>query len=151
MRQAKVKVLVIKSIKATVTSLLFLLALGSSFARAEGGAASPTDLGFFFTDYLTMQIGWDWAKGSGADATGFHIYCGNKLDVDSTGSWTADQVLDVPSKDARQFLVGPAIDAILNQYGTKVLVDCVVLPYNASGEAGELGGPDNAQNVRFLQ
>src|SRR5258706_11078779 len=113
-------------------------------------------------DIMKVTIGWTWARGTGADAQGFRIYCsasGNLSAPSITGQVMTDvQLVEVPDKTARNYLIGPVILQILNIYGVKTptygdlaQVTCVVSPYNLAGEStdGVAGSPRPVTSTFF--
>lgn len=136
---------------------IFLVLLLSANALPQTIDAPPTRQ--MLIDYSLTQIAWNYAPQKRQPATGFRIYCGDKANCDIDNCWYY-HATDVPDPKARAYLIGPLVDEVVQAFGkpapgtsgVMAHVQCMVIPYNATGEAipQVAGVPALASNIRFL-
>jgi hypothetical protein len=83
-------------------------------------------------------ITWEWTRGSGYQALGFRVYCGQQSNY-----YTLMQ--EIPDRTVRNYLALGVINGGTGQWF------CRVVAYNNAGESpdGVTGVPPEPRNVRF--
>lgn len=146
-------------LQAVILALGIILAPTTARTQPAAPPAAPSGVGIA-ADLTKTEVVWEWAPNpDGKTApTGFHIYCGDVANADAEYSYYTE-MMDVPDPLARNFLVGPAITELLKAEGKPapgfdalMHVHCVVIPYNAQGEATDqiAGVPPPVSRIYFL-
>lgn len=111
-------------------------------------------------DGAKTVIAWDWTRGSGYNAAGFRIYCGDYYNNSADGTiGYYTQVQEVPTNTARSYLIWPNIQELAKMegkamppYNLALRVRCLVVAYNVNGESSDnvKGVPYPPKNIRFV-
>ena len=125
-----------------------MIAIGLALLFQVGLGIMPE----FLRDDTSVLIAWKWQRGTGPDANGFRLYCGDFDNADATYHYFTEMI-EIPDKLARGYLMLPMSSRFITDATPKMRIRCTVQAYNTIGESdsGLAGVPAEPTDVQFVR